>query len=107
MPSAEAELVGRLTSKAVEAKLPVPVLKEIEKDARWSNTTKTGLIVGGPEVSAKWLNKLGVGAENRAEVIFGAAVASVVFSHMRLERRLEKLIQEAKGPQPGQPEEKK
>ena len=95
IPAAEQEAVASLSGKAAKAKLPPPLLKEIERDARWPSGAKTGLIVSGPAVCAKWLNKIGISAENQGEVVVGTALAAIVFTHTRLARKLEKLIQEA------------
>lgn len=94
MPQAEAELVAMTTRKAVKASLPTSLLKEIERDARWSNTAKTALTVSAPQVAAKWLNKAGISAENQPEVVLSTALLSIAVAHFRLSRRLDLLIQQ-------------
>lgn len=92
VPAVEQEAVASLTNRAAKAQLPAPLLKQIEKDAHWSTAAKKSLTVTGPQVAAKWLNKLGVSAENQGEVVLALAVASIAFTHFRLSRKLDALI---------------
>lgn len=94
VPTAEQELVGRITRKAATAKLPAPLLKEIEQDARWGETTKKGIILGGSGTCAKWLNKAGVSAEYKAEVVLALSILRLGTNHLRISRRLDDLIRE-------------
>lgn len=104
IPSAEQFAVAQLTGKAAKADLPPAVLREIEKDARWSPPTKAALTLSGPQVAAKWLNKTGVSAENQAEVVLLTALAALVASHAMLSRKLDGFIADTRpaAPKPGQ-----
>ncbi len=105
LPSVEQMTITRLTGRAAKGGLPGDVLKAIEDDARWSQPTKTALLLSGPQVTAKWLNKSGLSAENQPEVVFTTAVCSLVVSQMLLGAKLDKLIAETKkAPEPAKPE---
>jgi hypothetical protein len=97
IPAAEQVSVQSLTSRAAKANLPAEVLKEVEKDARWSPPTKTALLISAPQVCAKWLNKTGISAENQAEVVLGTAIASLIASHALLARKLTQMVAEHGG----------
>ena len=45
-----------------------------------------------PQVAAKWMNKAGISAENQPEIVLGTAVVSILAVHMKLIRKLDKLI---------------
>lgn len=92
VPACEQLDVQSITRLAAEADLEKEVLKEVEKDARWSPPTKTALLMSGPQVAAKWLNKTGISSENQGEVVLGMAIASIVASHVLLVKKLEKII---------------
>lgn len=100
--------VKRLTSKAAEAKLLPAVLKEIEKDARWSPATHTMLKQSMAPLAAKYLNKTGVSAEYQHEVTFGFAVVAILRGQSALESKLDTLIADERARNlPAKPEEKK
>jgi hypothetical protein len=103
IPSVEQITVSKLTGKAARADLSPALLKEIEKDARWSQPAKVALATSGPQVAAKWLTKWGVDPSNQAEVVFCTAIGTILVSQQLLHRKLDKLIrdhQAAKNPPP-------
>ena len=99
VPACEQLDVQSVTRLAAEADLPKEVLKEVEKDARWTPPTKTALLISAPQVAAKWLNKSGISSENQGEVVLGMAIASIVASHVLLVKKLERMIAEKNPPQ--------
>jgi hypothetical protein len=98
LPTVEALTVNQISGKAVKARLPGELVKEIEADAKCPDTAKTALNIAGPQLAAKWLNKSGISAENQPEVIVGTAVASILAAHVMLVRRLDALIAAANAP---------
>jgi len=104
LPAVEELSVNQIASRAVKARLPGEIIKEIEADAKWSTPAKKALEIAGPQVAAKWLNRTGISAENQPEVVLGTAVASILAGHVLLLRRLDKLIAVANVPtvKPGQ-----
>ena len=106
VPACEQLDVQTITRLAAEADLPKEVLKEVEKDARWTPPTKTALLLSAPQVAAKWLNKSGISSENQGEVVLGMAIASIVASHVLLVKKLERMIADKNPPKeaaPGSP----
>lgn len=100
MPALEKFLVARLSAKATKARLPVDLVKEIEKDASFPAPAKAAIVTTGPICVAKWLNASGIGAENAPEVILATAVAAIAASQFMLSARLDNLVKEANQPQP-------
>jgi hypothetical protein len=56
-------------------------------------SAKRGLEMGGSEVGAKWLNKAGISAKNKGEVVFITSLVSIVTSCRSRNKRLEKLFE--------------
>lgn len=100
VPAIEKLLVARLGAKAAKAKLPLDLVKEIERDAAFAAPAKAAIVTAGPVCVAKWLNAAGIGAEHAPEVILGTAVASIAAAHFMLCARLDNLVKEANKPQP-------
>jgi hypothetical protein len=92
IPTVEALTVNQLTGRAEKAHLPASLIKEIERDAKWSAVSKNAVNLAAPQVAAKWLNKSGISAENQPELVLGTALATIFASHTMLLRRLDKLI---------------
>jgi hypothetical protein len=67
---------------------------------------KKALQLNTANVTAKWLNKLGVSAEYEPEIAFLTALSRVAGGHVLLLRRLDKLIALA-NVQPAKPGEEK
>lgn len=94
VPALEKANIESLKSKA--AKLSAEALEIVEKDAGWNTPSKTTIITTGPEVTAKWLNAAGIGAENAAEVALFIAVGSIVAGQMVLASKLDQLAAKGK-----------
>ena len=94
----EAVTVQQIATRAARARLPGELIKEIEADAKWSAPARKALEISAPQLSAKWLNKFGVSAENQPEIVFATAVTTILASHVLLLRRLDKLIAVANVP---------
>jgi hypothetical protein len=92
IPGAEQILVQRLTTRAAAAKLSAELLKDIEQGARWDPVTKKSLSVALPRLIAKWLNKWGISAEWKEEIICSIAGLKILRTQMRLESKLDKII---------------
>lgn len=92
LPTLETMSVNQVTGKAAKAKLPGDLVVEIERDAHWPEPAKKALQLAGPQVAAKWLNWVGISAENQPEVICGTAIAAILAGQAMLLRRLDKLI---------------
>jgi hypothetical protein len=92
LPTFEELAVSQLTERAEKAKLPAEVVREIARDARWAPPARKALDIGCPSLAAKYLNKSGISAENKPEVLVGVAVASILGTHALLLRKLDKLI---------------
>lgn len=97
VPEVEAEMVASNTTKAAEARLPAALIKEVEKDSRWSQTAKKAVIVSSPPVAAKLLGLMGISPENQNEVVLVGALLSIWRGHARVARRLDTLIAERNG----------
>ena len=87
---------GAITSKMLLAKLPPDVVKEIEKDARWSDRAKRMLKLGGSKLSAKYLNEFGVPVEIKPWLDVMLAAFQILLSHVRIIRRIDLVIAEQK-----------
>ena len=92
LPTIEDLTVHQLTNRAEQAKLPGELVKEIGKDARWSPVSRKAVEIASPQVAAKWLNKAGISAENQPEIVLGTAVACIAAGHVKLLRKLDKII---------------
>lgn len=106
VPTLEDLSVQQIAGKAQEAKLPAELVKEIEHDAKWSDLAKKGLIMSGPKVSAKWLNKFGVPSGSQDEIILVTSVGAILATHNKLLKRLNELIAAANPPSTKPPEKK-
>ena len=98
LPAIEQVTVHQVTVRAAKARLPGEIVKEFGADAKWSGPARKALELSAPQLSAKWLNKLGVSADNQPEIVFATAVTSILASHVLLLRRLDKLIAVANVP---------
>lgn len=96
--AAEEARVVKYVEKARAAKIPEAVVKEIARDARLPAMSKKGLQLSSPRVGAKWLNKIGVDAAHKDEVILAGCLTAILAQGRQLDRRLEQLIQSAKAP---------
>lgn len=107
VPTVEELAVGRLTAKAAKAQLPTTLIKEIASDAAWKAPEKRAMILAGPEVTAKWLNKSGLSAENKFELVLATALLSIVRNNVALGRKLDHFIAQkgAPGGPPAKPAE--
>ena len=92
IPTIEELTVDQMTSRAEKAKLSPEMVKEIGKDARWSSPSRKAVEIAAPQVAAKWMNKAGISAENQPEIVLGTAVVSIVAVHVKLIRKLDKII---------------
>lgn len=92
IPAVEVLTVRAVTDRADKARLPVAVVKEIERDAAWNEPAKKAIAVAAPQVAAKWLNKSGLSAENQPELVLGTAVAALLVHQNKVLSRLDKLI---------------
>lgn len=84
--------VAGINERVTQANLPKDLAKEISKDAHWPAAGKMNVEMGGAEVAAKWLNKIGISAENKGEVFLIAGVAGIYAARRSLTNRLDKLI---------------
>jgi hypothetical protein len=100
----------QIHDKAAKALLPAVLVDEITTDAAWDPKAKVALKQSAPELAAKWLNKTGISAEYKHELITASAVVRIGAGHMRVCNRLDELIRNA-NPSAAQPagkaEEKK
>lgn len=92
LPTLEQLTMNQLAGRAEKARLPAELVREIERDARWSEPAKKALEIGCPQLAAKYLNKTGVGAEYQPEIVVGTALAAIVSTHTLLLRKLDQLI---------------
>jgi hypothetical protein len=79
--------------KALEAKIPSPLVHEMEADFRWDPRAKKGLFISTPRVAAKALNKLGVPAGYQDEGAFVLSLIRIVSGRRKVMARLDKLIE--------------
>ena len=105
LPAAEQLMSNQISSRARKARLPAEIVKEIEADAQWPADAKKALQLNTANVTAKWLNKLGVSAEYGPEIAFMTALSRIAGGHVLVLRRLDKLIALA-NVQPAKPGEK-
>jgi hypothetical protein len=84
--------VAGITEKCQQANLPKDLVKEISRDAHWPAVGKKNVELGGAEVAAKWLNKIGISSTNKGEVFLIAGLAGIYGSRRMLTARLDKLI---------------
>ena len=70
--------VDGFRSRAKDAKLPEPLVREIAKDAAFPAAAKRGVGIGAAEVVAKWLNKSGVSAEHKPEVLLAGCLVAIL-----------------------------
>ena len=105
IPVAEEIGIESLKGKAEKAALPGPIVKEIVKEAEWNDVSKKALELSAPEVCAKLLNRTGVSAEHKDEIVLLTALGGILAGHMRLAKRLDTLIamQEKAGNLPPKP----
>ncbi|HVV00140.1 MAG TPA: hypothetical protein VHH88_02185 [Verrucomicrobiae bacterium] len=94
---------AHVTELANQAALPKELVREIAKDARYPTAAKKGIEIGGAEMGAKYLNKAGISAKNKGEVVFATALVSIIASRRSLNKRLEKLIEQRNKEQGKQP----
>jgi hypothetical protein len=105
--AAEERRVGKFTELAREAKLSEKIVKEIGSDSEFPAVAKKGLSLSLPKVVSKWLNKLGISAENEPEITLTSSLVAIWLQGRKLEERLVKLAETAKAnpppaaPQPG------
>jgi hypothetical protein len=92
LPAAEELTVHQITERAAKARLPGDVVHEIEASAKWPGLAKKGLEISAPQVTAKWLNKAGISSEYQPEITFGTALSIILANHVKLLKRLDKLI---------------
>jgi hypothetical protein len=78
--------------KLRKAKIDVKLINEIEKDLAWPKETKTMLSKTGANLSAKYLNQMGISATYRDEVNFGMALLVILRVEASVNSRLDKLI---------------
>lgn len=95
VPAAEQMSVQQITARAEKAHLDKELIADVADSAKWNAMSKKALEASGPQVAAKWLNKMGLSAENQAEVIFGTALASIVAGQVMVIKKLDKLIASA------------
>lgn len=106
MPTAEQYLVSRLTKKAAAARLGAELLKKIEADSRLDDVTRKSLLVALPRLCAKYLNKSGISAEYKDEVVVAICCLRIVQRQFRLEAKLDELIATMKPRDAGDPTNK-
>jgi hypothetical protein len=104
IPTIEQLAVNQVTSRASKARLPGELVRDIEKDARWSSPARKALEISAPQVAAKWLDKSGISAENQPEMVLGTAIASIMAGQVLLLKRLDKLIVESQAARKPDPE---
>ncbi len=92
IPTVEKLCVTKISNMATQARLPGELVRDIERDATWSEPAKKALTLSGPQLAAKYLNKTGISAENQPEVIFFTAAITIASGHAMIMKRLEKLI---------------
>jgi hypothetical protein len=92
IPIAEEVTIHQLTAKAAKARLSGDLIKEIESDAKWNPVARKGLELSAPEVTAEVLNDLGIDSKNKAKVVLATSIGAIVAGHVKLLRRLDKII---------------
>jgi hypothetical protein len=92
IPTVEKAMVSSVIGKCEKAGFPGVVIEKLEKDAAWPEAAKQALAIAGPQVTAKWMNKTGISAENQPEVVLVTALATLAANHFTLMSRLNKLI---------------
>jgi len=92
----EESRVKKFCDGAREAKIPEAVVKQIGRDAAYPSDSKAMMKLATPEVAAKYLNKLGISADNQYEITLVTAVLRSWFQGNRLEAKLQELIETAK-----------
>lgn len=92
VPTVEQQRVKKLTEKAAKAKLPAELLREVEKDSRWDETTKKTLNLCVPPLAAKYANMSGVSATWKHEGIFALCLIRIMRKDAALHEKLDKLI---------------
>jgi hypothetical protein len=108
LPAAESLMVKQIGDKAATARLPREIVQEIQDSAHWPNNAKKALNEHTANVTAKWLNKLGVSAEYQAEIALVTAMGRIAAGHVLVMRRLDKLIAlNNAANKPQKPEERK
>ncbi|HXE43245.1 MAG TPA: hypothetical protein VN516_09495 [Candidatus Baltobacteraceae bacterium] len=78
--------------KLLLAKLPPDVVAEIKRDSQWNEGTKKIICERGGRVIAKLLNRAGISAQYKDEVILSLALVTLLGSEIRMQRRINKLI---------------
>jgi len=100
LPAVEKFHVEKLVAKAARIGAPPDMLKELRQDAAWPGPAKTAVMASGPLCAAKWLNQLGVGAENAPEVILGTALAAIGAHTLMLHAKMDELIKARQAKEP-------
>lgn len=80
VPALEKADVASLTAQARE--VAPDLVKMVERDAAWNPAAKATLLASGPVVTAKWLDRAGVGAQNAPEVALAVAVGGIIASRL-------------------------
>lgn len=102
IPIWEQERKKKRLKKAIAAKLPAPLIKAIEQEG-WDQKAKAGVIVGGGQVIAKWLNKFGLSAEYAPEVTLATGLVALYRSDSRLDAKLDEIIAQNARREAGEP----
>jgi hypothetical protein len=91
----DAACAKQIHDKAAKALLPAVLVDKITTDAAWDPTAKTALKQSAPELAAKWLNKSGISAEYKHELVTASAILRIGAGHMKVCKRLDQLIANA------------
>lgn len=68
----------------------------VESQGHWNPVAKTALNASLPECLAKWLNALGVSAENKEEITVAGALVCIFWGSYSLRQELRKMASERK-----------
>jgi hypothetical protein len=88
----ESMAARQVAKRARLANLPDETLNEVESSLAWEKGAKKLLAESSAEVAAKYLNKAGISAEYQPEITLAGAVLTVLYSHNKVLKRLDKLI---------------
>lgn len=82
----------QVSSRAEKARLPGEIVQEIQDSAKWPTVGKRGLEISAPRVAAKLLNATGISPEYKDVAVLVSSLALIGGHHVKLLRRLDKLI---------------
>ncbi|HEV2391071.1 MAG TPA: hypothetical protein VG146_01775 [Verrucomicrobiae bacterium] len=92
IPALEEGMALQVSSRAEKARLPGEIVQEIQDSAKWPTVGKRGLEISAPRVAAKLLNATGISPEYKDVAVLVSSLALIGGHHVKLLRRLDKLI---------------